>query len=356
MMQAFQFSARTPLVWFGAGRALTVRSRFDQLGVRRALVACTLSGERRYAAVVDALGDTCAGVFAGAQPHCPIDVASAALAQFRAQQCDAVVTIGGGSSIGLGKYIAVETGAPHIALPTTLSGSEMTPLFGILVDGEKRSRREPKALADTVIVDPSLALSLPLKETATTGMNALAHCIEALYVPAHNPVTDALAFQGVEALFEALRCLSKQPDDLPAREQAAFGAMIGGLLVGSVGIGMHHRICHVLGGRFGAPHGETNGVVLPHVLAFNAPAIPEALQALVRIMGTKPAQALHELAAQLGAPLSLRALGIEAKALPEIAEEALHHIDHNPRPIDRESVAGLLTRAWHGEPPTGKFS
>lgn len=351
MIGAFQLSCRTPLVWFGAGRALDLPRRVDQLGAQRVLVACTPSGKRRYARVLEALGARLAGVFAQAQPHCPIDVAQAALDRFRLERCDCVVSIGGGSSIGLGKFIAVETGAPHIALPTTLSGSEMTPLFGVLVDGEKRSRREPRALADTVIADASLAVTLPLRETASTGMNAMAHCIEAFYMADRNPVTDAIAQQGVDALYGALKRLATTPADLEAREQAAFGALLGGFLVASVGIGLHHRICHVLGGRFGAPHGETNGAVLPHVLAFNAPAIPAALGRLEPVFGPRPAHALQALARSLGTPIALRDLDVHRAALPEVAREVLRHAGPNPRPVSESVLIELLEQAWVGSTP-----
>jgi maleylacetate reductase len=352
MKPVFDFFCHSPTIMFGAGRATQVSARLRELGRSRALVVTTASGQRRYAPVIESMGGVVKASFAGAQPHCPIDVARAALDAYLAAECDSVVSLGGGSTIGLGKYIAVETGAPHVALPTTLSGSEMTPLFGVLVDGEKRSRREPKALANTVIVDPALAQSLPIRETATTGMNALAHCIEALYVPKSNPLTSQLALTGIDMLYHALKKLADQPTDLEARNQAAYGATIGGLMVNSVGIGMHHRICHVLGGRFEVPHGESNCVVLPHVLAFNAPAIPEACAMMEAVMGAHPAVALQRLVRDLEAPVALRELGVPADSIPAIAVESLHHIDHNPLPVDEAAVLKLMQAAWNGKEPS----
>jgi maleylacetate reductase len=352
MKPVFDFFCHSPTVMFGAGRATQVSARLRELGRSRALVVTTASGQRRYAPVIESMDGTVKACFAGAQPHCPIDVARAALDAYLGAGCDSVVSLGGGSTIGLGKYIAVETGAPHIALPTTLSGSEMTPLFGVLVDGEKRSRREPKALANTVIVDPVLAQSLPIRETATTGMNALAHCIEALYVPKSNPLTNQLALTGIDMLYRALKKLADEPADLEARTQAAYGATIGGLMVNSVGIGMHHRICHVLGGRFEVPHGQSNCVVLPHVLAYNASAIPEACAAMELVMGAHPAVALHRLARDLAAPAALSDLGVPADSIAAIAVESLHHIDHNPLPVDEASVLTLMQAAWTGQEPS----
>jgi maleylacetate reductase len=352
MKPVFDFFCHSPTVMFGAGRATEVSARLSELGRSRALVVTTASGQRRYAPVIESMGGAVKASFAGAQPHCPIDVAKAALDAYLGADCDCVVSLGGGSTIGLGKYIAAETGAPHIALPTTLSGSEMTPLFGVLVDGEKRTRRESKALANTVIVDPALAQSLPIRETATTGMNALAHCIEALYVPKSNPLTSQIALTGIEMLYRALKKLVDEPADLEARTQAAYGATIGGLMVNSVGIGMHHRICHALGGRFQVPHGESNCVVLPHVLAYNAPAIPEACAMMESVMGANPAVALQRLVRDLGAPVSLRELGVPADSIAAIADESFHHIDHNPLPVDEAAVLRLLQAAWTGQEPS----
>ncbi|MFD1561083.1 maleylacetate reductase [Paraburkholderia silviterrae] len=351
MQTVFDFFCHSPTVLFGAGRANRVSERLRELGRSRALVVTTHSGPRRYAPVIESMADMTHATFAGAQPHCPVDVARAALEVYERAGCDSVVSIGGGSTIGLGKYLSVEAGAVHVALPTTLSGSELTPLFGVLVDGEKRSRREPRALANTVIVDPALAQSLPIRETATTGMNALAHCIEALYVPKRNPLTSQLALTGIDMLYRALTKLAVEPTNLEARTQAAYGATIGGLMVNSVGIGMHHRICHVLGGRFEVPHGESNCVVLPHVLAYNAPAIPQACAAMESVMGVHPAVALQRLVRELGAPVALSELGVPAERIAAIASESFHHIDHNPFPIDEAAVLGLLQAAWSGLEP-----
>ncbi|ANB76969.1 maleylacetate reductase [Paraburkholderia phytofirmans] len=354
MIPAFQFECHSPTVLFGAGRVADLAGRLDQMGKSRALFVTTEGGARRYREVAEVLASRLRASFDGALPHCPLEVANAALDAFRRRECDAIVTVGGGSTVGLGKYIAAETGAPHIALPTTLSGSEMTPLFGVLVDGEKRTRREPRALANTVIVDPVLAQSLPIRETATTGMNALAHCIEALYVPKSNPLTNQLALTGIDMLYRALKKLADEPTDLEARTEAAYGATIGGLMVNSVGIGMHHRICHVLGGRFEVPHGESNCVVLPHVLAYNASAIPEACAAMESVMGAHPAVALYRLARSLGAPASLGELGVPADSIVAIAAESHHHIDHNPLPVDEAAVLNLLQAAWTGEEPSSR--
>ena len=337
---------------FGAGRAAELGEELERLGVRRAMICTTPRGPERYRALIAGLGPRAAGVFAGAEPHCPEPVVKAAVERFRALDADGAVAIGGGSTVGLGKWISAETGKPFIALPTTLSGSEMTPILGVKIGAEKRTRRDPKALARTVIYDPELTLGLPAHETATTGMNSLAHCVEALYPAEPNPVARLVALEGIRALFEGLPASVARPRDLAARSRALYGGFLGGLLVQLVGIGLHHKICHVLGGRFGAPHGESNSVMLAQVVAFNAPFMPEAIADLRSATGdANPARAIYDLARNMGAPVSLEQLGIDAAGLAGAASDVVAQTASNPRPLDAASVLALLQDAWHGRRP-----
>ena len=337
---------------FGAGRAAELGEELERLSVRRAMICTTPRGPERYRALIAGLGPRAAGVFAGAEPHCPEPVVKAAVERFRALDADGAVAIGGGSTVGLGKWISAETGKPFIALPTTLSGSEMTPILGVKIGAEKRTRRDPKALARTVIYDPELTLGLPAHETATTGMNSLAHCVEALYPAEPNPVARLIALEGIRALFEGLPASVARPRDLAARSRALYGGFLGGLLVQLVGIGLHHKICHVLGGRFGGPHGESNSVMLAQVVAFNAPFMPEAIADLRSATGdANPARAIYDLARNMGAPVSLEQLGIDAAGLAGAASDVVAQTASNPRPLDAASVLALLQDAWHGRRP-----
>jgi alcohol dehydrogenase class IV len=337
---------------FGAGRAAELGEELERLGVRRAMICTTPRGPERYRALVAALGPRAAGVFAGAEPHCPEPVVQAAVERFRALDADGAVAIGGGSTIGLGKWISAETGKPFIAVPTTLSGSEMTPIVGVKIGAEKRTRRDPKALARTVIYDPELTLGLPGHETAATGMNSLAHCVEALYPAEPNPVARLIALEGIRALFEGLPASVARPGDLSARSRALYGGFIGGLLVQLVGIGLHHKICHVLGGRFGAPHGESNSVMLAQVVAFNAPFMPAVIADLRDATGdANPARAIFDLARNMGAPVGLEQLGIDPAGLAAAAGDVVAQTASNPRPLDAASVLALLQDAWHGRRP-----
>ena len=349
---AFSYGALPVRAVFGAGRAATLGRELDRLGARRVMVACTPRGPERYRALIQAMGLGCVGVFAGAEPHCPEAVVNAAIARFQALDADGVVTIGGGSTIGLGKAIAARTGKPFLAIPTTYSGSEMTPIYGIKIGTEKRTQRDPKAMARIVIYDPELTTDLPAHETATTGMNSLAHCVEALYPAEPNPVARLIALEGIRALFEGLPASIARPRDIAARSRALYGGFLGGLLVQLVGIGLHHKICHVLGGRYGAPHGESNSVMLPQVVAFNAPAMPSVIADLKAATGAdNPAAAIFDLAQRLGAPTSLRALGMDLAGLADAAREILAHDVANPRPLDYAGVHTLLENAYHGRRP-----
>jgi maleylacetate reductase len=347
-MQAFEFvhSALQVRAVFGAGRTRQLGQELDLLKVDRVLLICTPRGPQRYAPIVDALGSRLAGIFAKAEPHCPEPVAVAALKAMAEVQADGVVTVGGGSTIGLGKYIAANTGLPLLTIPTTFSGSEMTPLYGVKIGLEKRTWVDPVAKPRTVIYDPDLLATLPAREAATTGMNGLAHCVEALYPDVPNPLARLLALEGIAAFAQGLRGIGAQHNDT-ARTRALYGAFIGGLLVQMVGIRLHHRICHVLGGRFGVPHGEANSVMLPHVTAFNAPFMGEDAVAIERAMDRKDADAaMFELAASLDTPHSLRELGLAEQQLDDVAREVLAKPLHNPRPLTVQAVRQLLRDAW----------
>jgi maleylacetate reductase len=349
--RSFVHTASAARVLLGAGRVGELASELDRLGVDRVLFVCTASGRTRYAAIIDRLGARCAAVFAGAEPHCPEPVAKAALAAFEASGADGVVTVGGGSTIGLGKFIAAHIGRALLAVPTTLSGSEMTALYGVKIGQEKRTFVDPGAKPLAVIYDPDLTASLPKHETATTGMNCLAHCVEALYASEPNPLASLIALEGIRTLKTSLPGVVER-NDTGSRADALYAGFIGGLLVSMVGIGLHHKICHVLGGHFGVPHGETNSVILPHVVAFNAPAMPAIAEKIADALGAADAATgIFDLARAIDAPVSLRALGLPQHALAAIAREVVVRGTHNPRPVTFDGLLQLLDDAWHGRRP-----
>lgn len=347
----FTYAAPAARAVLGAGRAHDLAAELDLLGVKRALVACTASGARRYGAIVAALGARCAAVFAKAEAHCPQPIAEQALEAFVANGADGVVTIGGGSTVGLGKFIAAKRKAPLLAIPTTLSGSEMTSLYGVKVGHEKRTWTDIAARPRTVIYDPALTESLPAHETATTGMNCLAHCVEALYPAQPNPIARLLALEGIRSLAASLPGVIER-NDTASRARALYAGFIGGMLVSMVGISLHHKICHIVGGHFDVAHGDSNSVLLPHVVAFNAPAMPGIAADIAAALGSRDAtEGIAELAARIGAPRSLRALGIPDTGLAAVAREVVSKATHNPRPITVDGIEALLMGAWEGKFP-----
>jgi alcohol dehydrogenase class IV len=298
------------------------------------------------------LGERAAGIFAGAVMHTPVEVSERATAIARESGADCTVALGGGSTIGLGKAIALRTDLPQICIPTTYAGSEMTPIIGQTEGGLKTTQRTDKVLPETVIYDVDLTLTLPPALSATSGINAIAHAVEALYAQDRNPVISLMAEEGVRALALALPVITRNPTDKDARADALYGAWLCGTCLGAVGMALHHKLCHVLGGTFNLPHAETHTIVLPHALAYNAAAAPEAVAALARALGgSDPATRLFELAGQLRAPRALREIGMPQDGIERASDLALKNPYWNPRPLEREGIRTLIARAWAGEPP-----
>jgi maleylacetate reductase len=353
MALAFTHDVRAPRVVFGAGALDRIPDELDRLGAARVLLVCTPRRGEAVERVAAAAGARLAGVWDGARMHVPVEVADAALAEVRRVGADLCIAVGGGSAIGVAKAVALRGGPPFIAVPTTYAGSEMTAIWGISAEGRKATGRDPRVLARTVLYEPALTLSLPPAVTAASGMNALAHCVEALYAHDGSPVTSLMAEEGVRALAANLPGAVHDGTDRDARTGALYGAWLAGASLGAVAMGLHHRICHALGGAFGLPHAETHAVVLPHVAAFNAPAAPDALRRAARALGADDAAgALFDLAAGLGCPASLRALGLREDQLDAAADAVVETPYPNPRPFRRDEVRALLDDAWHGLRPS----
>ena len=340
-------------VVFGAGTAGQLAEEVAALGASRAMIVCTPGAAGRAQPFADALGDACAGIFADVETHVPQSVVDTARNRFNSLDADCLVTFGGGSSIDTGKPLAVATGAPVIALPTTYSGAEMTANYGIVIDGQKKPHRDDRAFARTVIYDPALTTGLPPYMTAISGMNALAHCVEALYPEQPHAVAALLAEEGARALIEGLPASVASPGDINARTRALYGAYLGGTVVTLVGIAIHHRTCHVLGGTYGLAHGDANSVILPQATAFNAPAAPQAMAALARALGSDdPAAAIFNLAQSMGAPTDLKSLGMQEADLDAAAERAIQNTAYNPRPLEFGPVREMLQNAYEGVRPS----
>jgi maleylacetate reductase len=295
------------------------------------------------------LGPLAVGVFAGARMHVPVATVDAAIEAALAVDADGCVAVGGGSTVGLGKALALRRGLPVVAVPTTYAGSEMTPIWGLTENARKRTGRDRAVLPRAVLYDPQLTLALPVPVSVNSGLNAMAHAVEALYAPDGSPVVAAMAEQGARDLAAALPVLRRRPEDLDARAAALQGAWLCGACLGATTMGLHHKLCHVLGGLLDLPHAETHAVMLPYVAAFNLPAAPDARAALARALDADdPVRALARLEDELGAPRTLRGLGVRHEDLARVAEEVLAAPYANPRPVGRAELDELLELAWSG--------
>lgn len=355
-MKNFVYTSQPARVVFGAGSLSHLAREIDALGAKKALILSTPEQRASAERVADLLGPRAAGIFDRAVMHVPIETAREARELARQLGADCAVAIGGGSTTGLGKAIALDSGLPILAIPTTYAGSEMTPIYGITEGGLKKTGRDRRVLPRTVIYDPELTLSLPLGMSVTSGINAIAHAAEGLYATDGNPVMDLMAKEGMAAIARALPAIKKRADDVDARADALYGAWLCGTVLGHVGMALHHKLCHTLGGSFNLPHAETHTIVLPHALAYNAAAAPGAMQEIAEALngndkGSSAAQAVFDLAKNNGAPVALRDIGMREADLDKACDIAMQNQYPNPRPLERKAIRQLLQDAFEGGRP-----
>ena len=349
---SFDFTGSPARIVFERGGRHRTPEILADLGTTRALVLSTEAQKEAADEFACSLGKSCLGVFSGARMHTPVEATRTALDVVRDQRVDCTIAFGGGSTIGLSKAIAWQTDLPQIAVPTTYAGSEVTNILGQTENGVKTTLKSPKVIPEVVIYDAELTVSLPVLMSVTSGMNALAHAVEALYARDRNPLSDMAAAEGTRALIEALPKILEAPGDLDARERALTGSWLCGMVLGQVGMALHHKLCHTLGGLFDLPHAETHTVVLPYATAYNAAAVPELLAPLSKALGGgAPGSALWDLAGQLGAPRSLADLGMTEDGIARAAEQAVANPYWNPRPIERGPIEALIRSAFKGERP-----
>ncbi|MBW4707250.1 maleylacetate reductase [Roseobacter sp. YSTF-M11] len=339
-------------VRFGAGLRREIGAEVDRLGARRALVLSTPQQCDLALEVSKLLGGRATGVYTKAAMHTPVAVTEDALEHLKLAGADCLIAIGGGSTIGLGKALAYRTDLAQIAVPTTYAGSEATPILGQTEKGEKTTLSSSRVLPEVILYDPELVATLPVGMTVTSGLNALAHAAEALYAENRTPETTRLALDGIHALIDGLPRVMDAPGNLDARAVTQQGAWACGTVLGRVGMALHHKLCHTLGGSFDLPHAETHAIILPHAIAYNARAARRELGPLTAALGGEtPGMALYDFARSLGAPLALRDLGIQKTDLDRAAALATQKPYPNPQPVTREDVRALLQAAWAGNAP-----
>jgi len=343
----FEHQSYTQRVLFGPDVARTgLAAEIDRLGAHRVLLVAAPSAREQAAAMTAGL--PMAGAVDEVRMHVPVEVAGAARRRAEETGADLLLAVGGGSATGTAKAVAMTSGLPIVAVPTTYAGSEVTPVWGLTENGRKTTGVDERVLPRTVVYDPQLTLGLPVDMSIASGLNALAHCVDSLWAPRANPVDTALALEAAHALVQGLPQVHAAPTALNGRSSTLYGAYLGALAFAGAGSGLHHKICHVLGGTYDLPHAQTHAVVLPHVLAFNAPAAPEAVSRLARALDAPDAQvALDDLYNTVGAPRSLRALGLPEERLSEaaalIAEAAP---PSNPRPVTAADALAILEAAF----------
>jgi maleylacetate reductase len=345
-MRSFERQVGAERIVFGAGTLAAVGDELGRLGGRRALVLSTPEQQDLADRLVEQLAASAVGTFAEAAMHTPVTVTEKALARARELDADSVISVGGGSTTGLGKAVASRTGLPHLVLPTTYAGSEVTPVLGETADGEKVTRSGPEILPDTVVYDVELTLTLPWPMTVTSAVNAMAHSAEALYSDDRSEESDRMASESITALADGLRRLQQDAASVDARADLLYGAWLAGTCLGTVGMGLHHKLCHTLGGSFGLPHSGTHTVVLPHALEYNQPAATDAVRDVAAALRVADAPAgLQRLVRSWEGPTSLSELGFSLDDVDEAAALATARPYPNPRAVTRDGIADLLTRA-----------
>ncbi|KAF2809396.1 putative maleylacetate reductase [Mytilinidion resinicola] len=351
-MASFEYNGNPSRVIFGSGTLSMLAAELARLEVCTPLFLSTPEQQGPTLELAKSLGARADHLFAEATMHTPLHITEKALGVANTCGVDSFVSLGGGSTIGLGKALSVRTGLVHICIPTTYAGSEMTPILGETVNGLKTTRRDPAILPTTVIYDVDLTLTLPAMMSATSGINAIAHAVEALYAANKNPIVSVLALEGIRPLARSLPTLVSSPSDISARKDALFGAWLCGFCLGSVDMALHHKLCHTLGGSFNLPHAETHTIILPHALAYNAPAIPEAMQKLAEVLPDSDGDAikgLNVLLERLGVRTALKDFGLTEEDVTKAAEIALSKPYPNPRTLEMASIQELIRRAWVGE-------
>src|SRR5882724_5512246 len=353
-MEAFEYSALPARVIFGFGTLPRVTDELNALGRKRAFVLSdphhAAAGAARVMHALDKLG---VHLSTDAVMHTPADVTERVMAKLVACDADCIVALGGGSTIDLAKALAIRTDLPQIVLPTTYAGSEATPVLGETRDGQKSTIRSMQVLPEVIVYDVELTYGLPPAISLVSGINAIAHAVEALYARDANPVTSSLAEQGIAALGRSLPRIVSDPTDRNARADALFGAWICGSCLGMVGMSLHHKLCHVLGGALGLPHAETHTVILPHAIAYNAADAPVAIGRVARALGAgHAAQGLFDLVVANGGPKSLREIGMSYSDLDSAVEAAVKSPYWNPRPVERDAIRTLLDDAYNGRRPS----
>ena len=351
-MKSFIYNSFSSRVVFGEGSSLKINQYLYELNCKKAIIISGQTQASRAKSIFKYLDNNSVEFYDNATMHSPIEITEEALKLTSKNNSDCIISFGGGSSIGLSKAIALRTGLPQIAVPTTYSGSEVTSILGQTEKGVKTTIKDTNILPNFVIYDPHLTLSLPTKFSVTSGLNAIAHAAEGLYAKDANPITNFMSIEGMKSLAESLPKIIKDPKNLDSRSEALFGAWLCGSVLGNVGMSLHHKLCHVLGGSFETPHAETHSIMLPHTIGFNSISESEKLLPINRIFGDTPGRGLYNFCKSLNAPLALKDLGITENDLEKASDIAMLNTYWNPRKFDRKLIREIFQDAYEGACPS----
>jgi maleylacetate reductase len=348
----FIHEIRSPRVVFGRDSVAKVTDEVDRIGGQRVLLIGNPRRTGMQRVLAGGLEPRVVGIFDRVQEHVPVQVAEQAASTAASLDVDLLLPVGGGSAIGTAKAVARRTGLPILAVPTTYSGSEMTPIWGETKDQVKFTGRDTAVVPSTVVYDPNLSESMPADIRAASGLNALAHCAEAMYAPDCSPLVRAAALEGARALTRGLRCSRDAPEDANAAEDILYGAWLAGVALSGASMGLHHKLCHVLGGQQRLSHGALHSVLLPYVLAYQQPAAAAALDAFAAAIGDgDAAQAVWDLGRRLGTPTSLSAIGFSRSGIQDVIDAVMAAPPKGARCVESAALRDLLECATRGLPP-----
>lgn len=354
-MQDFHYKALPVEVYFGVGKSARAKDILLQHGYHKVLIITTPGQKEAGHKLAEELQEICAGVYPHAVMHVPVKVAKQAIEFAKDNDIDCYLALGGGSTIGLAKAIALQTQLPIVAIPTTYAGSEMTTIYGMTENHLKTTGKDRCVLPKVVIYDGELNLTLPAQISACSGMNAMAHAIEALYSKDKNPIISLMAIESIQALKSALPIIVEDISNISARQKASYGAWLAGVCLGSVGMAIHHKICHTLGGRYNLPHAEAHAIILAYSLHYNRNADIEAMDRLAIALKVDSREELgleiYRLSKSLGIKMALKDIGLPKEGPAEVAQIVCDSPYYNPRDYNFDELKDLLKKAYEGLPP-----
>jgi maleylacetate reductase len=352
-MLNFDYQALPWNIVFGVGSLQRLPEELTKLGYRRAMVLTTPRRGEQGQKIVELLAEHAVSLFDKAVMHVPVVTVEQAIAEMERTEADCSISFGGGSTTGLGKALALKKQLPNIVIPTTYAGSEMTNIWGMTEHGRKVTGRNNAVVPNLTIYDPELTLGLPSRVAGPSGLNAMAQAAVNVTAAKINPMVSMMALEAVSLLSRSLPKIINNPLDLEARSEALFGASLAGASLGTGVTSLHHRLCHTFGGSFNTPHAETHTILLPHSIAYNALATSEGTRQLASAMGVKDAAVgLFELAKAVGAPTSLKEIGVREEDLGRAAAIATEKPLDNPEPVTEAKILRLLEDAYHGFEPS----